>query len=51
MVRNWWEPMSHHILVPTDLSGHTAQAVDMARDMGRVAGVRITLFHIIESRA
>ena len=39
----------HNILVPTDLSGHTARAVDMARDMGRAAGARITLFHVIET--
>ena len=41
--------MFHHILVPTDLSGHTALAADMARDMGRPAGARITLFHVIET--
>ena len=39
----------HNILVPTDLSGHTARAADMARDMGRAAGARITLFHVIET--
>jgi nucleotide-binding universal stress UspA family protein len=41
--------MFHHILVPTDLSGHTARAADMARDMGRAAGARIMLFHVIET--
>jgi len=39
----------HHILIPTDLSDHTARAADMARDMGRTAGARITLFHVIET--
>ena len=41
--------MFHHILVPTDLSGHTDRAAEMARDMGRAAGARITLFHAIET--
>lgn len=41
--------MFHHMLIPTDLSGHTAHAADMARDMGRAAGARITLFHVIET--
>jgi nucleotide-binding universal stress UspA family protein len=40
--------MFSHILVPTDLSGHTTRAADMARDMGRTARARITLFHVIE---
>ena len=40
--------MFHHILVPTDLSGHTTLAADMACDMGRPASARITLFHVIE---
>ena len=40
--------MFHHILLPTDLSGHTARAVDMTRDMARAVGGRITLFHVIE---
>jgi nucleotide-binding universal stress UspA family protein len=35
----------YHILLPTDLSGHTARAADMAR----AAGGRITLFHVIET--
>ena len=41
--------MFHHILVPTDLSGHTARAADMSRDLGRVPSSRITLFHVIET--
>lgn len=41
--------MFHHILLPTDLSGHTARAADMARDMARAAAERITLFHVIET--
>jgi nucleotide-binding universal stress UspA family protein len=40
--------MFHHILVPTDLSGQTARAGDMSRDLGR-PGSRITLFHVIET--
>lgn len=43
--------MFHHILVPTDLSGRTTQAADMARDLGQMAGARITLFHVIETLA
>ena len=39
----------HHILIPTDLSGRTTRAVDMARDLGQPAGARITLFHVIET--
>jgi len=35
----------HHILIPTDHSDHTARAADM----GRTAGARITLFHVIET--
>lgn len=41
--------MFHHILIPTDLSGRTTQAVNMARDLGQPAGARITLFHVIET--
>jgi nucleotide-binding universal stress UspA family protein len=39
----------HHILLPTDLSGHAVRAVDMARDLARAAGARFTLFHVIET--
>ena len=41
--------MFHHILVPTDLSGQTDRAVDMARDLGNAAGTKVTLFHVIET--
>jgi nucleotide-binding universal stress UspA family protein len=38
----------HHILIPTDLSGRSAEAVEMARDLAKESGVRVTLFHVIE---
>ena len=41
--------MFHHILLPTDLTGHTARAADMARDLARAAAGRVTLFHVIET--
>jgi nucleotide-binding universal stress UspA family protein len=37
----------HHILIPTDLSGRSAEAVEMARDLAKESGVRITLSHSI----
>jgi nucleotide-binding universal stress UspA family protein len=41
--------MFQHILVPTDLSGHTAMATDTARNLARRDGARITLLHVIET--
>ena len=41
--------MFHHILLPTDLSEHTARAADMARDLARGATARVTLLHVIET--
>ena len=41
--------MFRHILIPTDLSGRSSEAVDMARDLAKAPGARITLFHVIET--
>jgi nucleotide-binding universal stress UspA family protein len=41
--------MFRHILIPTDLSGRSGEAVDMARDLAKAARARITLFHVIET--
>ena len=41
--------MFHHILVPTDLSAQTGRAAEMARDMARAEGARITLLHVIQT--
>jgi nucleotide-binding universal stress UspA family protein len=43
--------MFRHILIPTDLSDQTIATVDLARDIARHAGARITLFHVIETLA
>jgi nucleotide-binding universal stress UspA family protein len=40
--------MFHHIMIPTDLSDRSTDAVDMARKLADGAGGRITLFHVIE---
>jgi nucleotide-binding universal stress UspA family protein len=40
--------MFRHILIPTDLSGRTSHAVDLARRLGQTGGARITLLHVIE---
>jgi nucleotide-binding universal stress UspA family protein len=39
----------HHILIPTDLSGRSGEAMDMAHDLAKGAHARITLFHVIET--
>jgi universal stress protein A len=41
--------MFRHILIPTDLSGRSGEAVDMARDLAKAVRARITLFHVIET--
>ena len=41
--------MFHHILIPTDLSGRSAGPVEMARDLAKEPGTRITLIHVIET--
>lgn len=43
--------MFNHILIPSDLTGHTGRAVNMARDLGHEPGARITLFHVVETIA
>ena len=43
--------MFQHLLVPADLSTHAVKAVQMARDLARSPGARITLFHVIETLA
>ena len=41
--------MFHHILVPTDLSNRSDQAVEMARALSETSKARITLLHVIET--
>ena len=41
--------MFRHILTPTDLSGRSSEAVDMARELAQATRARITLFHVIET--
>lgn len=38
----------HHILVPVDLTGKNATALDMAFEMASRYGARTTLFHVVE---
>ena len=40
--------MFQHVLVPTDLSGQAARAVQIARELTRGLRPRITLLHVIE---
>ena len=41
----------HHILVPLDLSERTDRAADLARDLAKASGARVTLFHVVETIA